>query len=251
MISVNNLHKAYDQTVAVHGLGFEVQSGQILGLVGPNGAGKTTTMRAVSGLLPYAQGEIKVGGFDVEQDPIAVKQRLAFLPDEPQLFPDLSVEEHLAFIASVYNVRDADSKAEHLLEEFNLTRQCKTTARSLSRGMRQKLAICCAYLYDPVALLFDEPLTGLDPLGIRRFKQSMQHRAEDGAAIIVSSHLLAMVEDICDQVLVLADGSSRFWGSIAELRTRFSEEEPDGSLESIFLKATADATEAELAVASQ
>jgi ABC-2 type transport system ATP-binding protein len=238
LIDVHNLHKAYDRTIAVEGLSFSVAAGQILGLVGPNGAGKTTTMRAVSGILPFAEGRITVAGYDVEGDAIEVKRRLAYLPDEPQLFPDLSVEQHLAFIASVYEVRDAQEKAARLLEEFHLASHGSKTGGSLSRGMRQKLAICCAYLYDPVALLFDEPLTGLDPHGIRTFKRSVRERAERGAAVIVSSHLLAMVEDICTHVLVLAEGKQKFLGPLAELRAKFAEQESEASLESVFFRAT-------------
>jgi len=247
LIHVENLHKAYDRTIAVEGLSFDVSAGQILGLVGPNGAGKTTTMRAVSGILPFARGRIEVVGHDVERETIQVKRRSAYLPDEPQLFPDLSVEQHLAFIASVYDVPKAESKARKLLQDFNLASQCKTLAGNLSRGMRQKLAICCAYLYEPAALLFDEPLTGLDPHGIRTFKQSLLQRAEAGAAIVVSSHLLAMVEDVCTEVLILADGRQKFWGSIAQLRSRFGGKEPDVSLESVFFKATAGGSASELA----
>ena len=149
-----------------------------------------------------------------------------------------TVEQHLTFIASVYDVPDACNKAGRLLEDFNLASQATTIARNLSRGMRQKLALCCAYLYDPAALLFDEPLTGLDPHGIRTFKESVVQRARDGAAVIVSSHLLAMVEDICTHVLILANGTRKFSGSIAELRSRFTDEETDVSLENFFFRAT-------------
>lgn len=246
VITVDNLHKAYDQTIAVRGLSFQVQAGQILGLVGPNGAGKTTTMRAISALLPFARGTLTVAGYDVAKNSLAVKQRLAYLPDEPQLFPDLTVEEHITFVASVYGVDNAVEKANRLLEDFNLAAQTRTIAGNLSRGMKQKLAICCAYLYEPSALLFDEPLTGLDPLGIRTFKESILARAKQGAAIIVSSHLLAMVEDICTEVLVLTDGTSKFLGTIAELRNEFAGNAADGSLESVFFKATESETNLEL-----
>lgn len=214
-------------TIAVAGLSFEVAPGQILGLVGSNGAGKTTTLRAISGILSFARGQITVAGYDVERETIEVKKRLAYLPDEPQLFPYLSVEQHLAFTASVYAVSQGQETADKLLQNFNLASQCKTLAGNLSRGMRQKLAICCAYLYTPTAMLFDETLTGLDPHGIRTFKQSLR-RAEDGAAVIVSSHLLAMVEDVCTDVLILADGRQQYVGPISQLRSTFGVDEPAG-----------------------
>ncbi|MEQ8788491.1 MAG: ABC transporter ATP-binding protein [Pirellulaceae bacterium] len=238
MIRVENFHKAYAETIAVRGVDFEVQAGRILGMVGPNGAGKTTTLRAICGVTAFARGAIAVAGHDVERQPIAAKQRIGYIPDDPQLFPDLTVEQHLAFIASTYQVADAAEKAAGLCQQFELSAKRNTAARNLSRGMRQKLAICCAYLHDPTALLFDEPLTGLDPRGIRTLKETIRQRAADGAAVIVSSHLLAMVEDICTHVLVLAKGRQRFCGPLSELRTTFAGEQTDASLENIFFHAT-------------
>lgn len=238
MISVQDFHKAYDTTVAVRGLSFEVAPRSILGLVGPNGAGKTTTLKALTGIMPPSQGRLLIAGFDVQNEPIEAKMRLAYVPDDPQLFQDLTVEQHLAFSAAAYEVADAEAKAERLLDQFELASKLRTPAGDLSRGMRQKLAICCAYLHDPQAILFDEPLTGLDPRGIRRLKQSMLDRAEAGAAVVVSSHLLAMVEDICSHVLILHEGQQRFKGPIEDMKTAFGDEDSDGSLEDIFFRAT-------------
>ena len=136
-------------------------------------------------------------------------------------------------------MKDASAKSRRLLDEFDLSSKARTPASDLSRGMRQKLAICCAYLHDPLALLFDEPLTGLDPQGIRVFKRSMQERAAAGAAIVISSHMLAMVEDLCTHVLILAGGSRRFFGRIDELRTSYDHIDAAASLEDIFFAATA------------
>ena len=240
MIQVVDFHKAYDQTVAVSGISFEVAPGEILGLVGPNGAGKTTTLRALTGIIPPSRGQLSVAGFDLDCDPLAAKRQIAYVPDDPRLFHDLTVEQHLAFTASAYRVDDAAAKARHLLRRFELTAKQETAARDLSRGMRQKLAICCAYLHDPRAILFDEPLTGLDPRGIRTLKQSVLQQAEAGAAVIVSSHLLAMVEDICTHVLILDAGQQRFCGTIEELKSVFAGDDHDSSLEDIFFRATAD-----------
>ncbi|MCA9026830.1 MAG: ABC transporter ATP-binding protein [Planctomycetaceae bacterium] len=244
MIRVEDFHKAYDDTVAVAGLSFEVTAGQILGLVGPNGAGKTTTMRTLSCLLTASKGTLTVDGCDVSKQPIEVKHRLAYVADDPQLFNDLTVDEHLAFVASAYSVDHADEKARLLLKDFELTQKRHTPAGDLSRGMRQKLAICCAYLRDPRAILFDEPLTGLDPHGIHKLKESIRERAASGAAVIVSSHLLAMVEDLCTHVLILASGRQRFCGTIDELRTTFVGEDEELTLERIFFMATQPETSA-------
>lgn len=238
MISVQKFRKAYGRTLAVAELSFEVKSGEIMGLVGPNGAGKTTTLRTISGLIAPSTGTLSVAGYDVVRHPREVKQRLALVPDDPRLFSELTVEQHLSFIASAYGVPEADRKAEELLEQFDLDKKRRNRAGDLSRGMRQKLAICCAYLHDPLVVLFDEPMTGLDPRGIRLLKDTIQERAARGAAILVSSHLLAMVEDICTHVLILDEGQQRYCGRIDKLRELFSRDDTNASLEQIFFLAT-------------
>ena len=237
MIHVTNFCKAYDRALAVSNLSFEVQSGQVLGLVGPNGAGKTTTLRALPGIIPSSGGTLRVADYDLAEQPLQVKQHAAYVPDDPQLFHDLTVEQHLTFTASAYVVDDAKEKIDRLLRRFDLEKKRHTPAADLSRGMRQKLAICCAYLYDPLALLLDEPMTGLDPPGIRNLKDSIVERAEAGAAVIISSHLLAMVEDICTHVLILNSGVKKFWGTIDELRKQFGDDQDGQSLENIFFRA--------------
>ena len=190
MIEVEDYHKTYRETVAVAGLSFEVAAGTILGLVGPNGAGKTTTLRALAGIIRPTRGRLSIAGHDVVHDSLAAKRELAYIPDDPKLFDALTVWEHLEFIASAYRVADFAPKGEALLQQFELVEKRRTMAQELSRGMRQKVAICCAYLHDPKAILFDEPLTGLDPYAIRTLKASIAERAAAGAAVVVSSHLL-------------------------------------------------------------
>ncbi|MCI0359534.1 MAG: ABC transporter ATP-binding protein [Planctomycetaceae bacterium] len=238
MIKVEDFHKAFGDQIAVQGIAFHVEPGELLAIIGPNGAGKTTTMRALAGIIPASRGRLSIAGFDVEANAIAAKSRLAFVPDDAPLFHDLTVEEHLSFYASVYQVSDANSKALKLLQEFELTSKLRTTASNLSRGMRQKLAICCAYLHDPQAILFDEPLTGLDPQGIRVFKRSLQERAAQGAAVMISSHMLAMVEDLCTHVLILDGGVQRFFGPVEDLHKSFDQGDAAASLEDIFFAAT-------------
>jgi ABC-2 type transport system ATP-binding protein len=216
-------------------------------LIGPNGAGKTTTLRALTGIIPPSRGTLRIAGFGVQQSPIETKRRLAYIPDDPQLFHDLTVEQHLAFAASAYRVDNAEARAEQLLTEFELAEKQHVPAGDLSRGMRQKLAICCGYLHDPSAILFDEPLTGLDPRGIRGLKSSIKSRARAGAAVIVSSHLLAMVEDICTHLLILDRGRQKFFGPIEDVRSSFSaEDETDATLEDIFFRATGAVEQCEL-----
>ena len=238
MIRVNDYHKTYRETVAVSGLSFEVPAGAVLGLVGPNGAGKTTTMRALAGIIRPTRGTLSVAGHDVVTDPLAAKRELAYIPDDPKLFDALTVWEHLEFIASAYRVADFAPKGEALLQQFELVEKRDTMAQELSRGMREKVAICCAYLHDPRAILFDEPLTGLDPYAIRTLKASIADRAAAGAAILVSSHLLALVEDLCTHLLILNKGKGLFYGSLAEARVKYADLRGEASLEEVFFRAT-------------
>ena len=237
-IAVENYRKAYRETIAVADLTFHVEAGQVLGLLGPNGAGKTTTMRAIAGIITPTAGNLFVDGHDVVANPVEAKQQLAYVPDEPRLFDSLTVSEHLEFAASAYRVENAVEKSAQLLETFELTEKKDSLVQELSRGMRQKVAICCAYLHDPVAILFDEPLTGLDPRAIRTLKASFAERARGGAGIIISSHLLALVEDVCSHLLILDRGQARFFGPIAEARETFADVSGDRSLEDVFFRAT-------------
>ncbi len=238
MIVVQDYHKVYRETVAVDGLSFEVAPGSILGLLGPNGAGKTTTLRALAGILRPTRGRMFVAGHDVVADPVAAKRRLAYIPDDPKLFDALTVWEHLQFIASAYRVGEFREKGEELLRRFDLTEKREAMAQELSRGMRQKVAICCAYLHEPRAILFDEPLTGLDPYAIRTLKESIIERAKAGAAVVVSSHLLSLVEDLCTHLLILDRGRSLFQGTLSEAGTQYAGLQGIASLEEVFFRAT-------------
>jgi ABC-2 type transport system ATP-binding protein len=238
VIEVDDLHKAYRETVAVAGLSFHVEPGQVLGLVGPNGAGKTTTLRSIAGIIAPTRGRIRVAGHDLASEPIAAKRRLAYVPDDPRLFDALTVWEHLELIASMYGVESFEPAAEELLRLLELDEKRNVLAKELSRGMRQKVAIACAYLHAPGAVLFDEPLTGLDPKGIRTMKDSVVARARDGVALIVSSHLLALVEDICTHLLIVHRGRRLFFGRVDEAKAAFSDAGSDASLEEVFFRAT-------------
>jgi len=243
VIEVHEFHKAYREIIAVEDLSFVVRPGEILGLLGPNGAGKTTTMRAVAGVIPPTRGRLVVGGHDIVRDPVAAKKLLSYIPDDPKLFDALTVFEHLQFVASAYRVVDFQTKARRLLEQFELTEERDKLAQELSRGMRQKVAICCAYLHDPRAILVDEPLTGLDPRGIRTMKQSLRERAADGAAVVISSHLLALVNDLCTHLLIIHRGRQLFFGDAGHALKTFAAEETDSPLEAVFFRLTEGAAE--------
>jgi ABC-2 type transport system ATP-binding protein len=238
MIEVSALNKRYGDFTAVRELSFIVQPGEVLGLVGPNGAGKTSTLRCLAGIIPANAGTIRIGGVDLAADPVAAKRQLAFFSDEPRLFDYLTVRQHLAFVARIYGVPDHEALAEPLLEELEIADKADQLPGELSRGMKQKLAIACGLLHAPSVIFFDEPLTGLDPLGIRRMKDSIRKRAQEGAAIVLSSHLLHLLEEVCSHVLILKKGEKIADGTLAEVAARFANGESDVSLEEIFIRAT-------------
>jgi len=237
VIEVTGLTKLYGSLTAVQDLSFRVGSGEILGLVGPNGAGKTTTLRSLAGIIRPTRGTIRIAGHDLATAPIPAKRALAFVPDEPQLFEYLTVTEHLEFVARLYRTDGAGERIPPLLAELELAEKREALASELSRGMKQKLAIACGLLHDPRVLILDEPLTGLDPVGIRRMKRTIRARAEAGAAVILSSHLLTLVEELCTRVLILQGGRLVALGSMAEISAERPELTGRG-LEEIFLTLT-------------
>lgn len=231
---MRDLAKLYGELVAVKDLSFSVAPGEVLGLVGPNGAGKTTTLRSIAGIVRPTAGRIRIAGHDLATAPVAAKRVLAFIPDEPHLFEYLTVEEHLRFTARLYGVRDAAVRLDALLVELELDGKRRALPDELSRGMRQKLAIACGLLHEPRALLLDEPLTGLDPIGMRRMKATIRARAAAGTAVVLSSHQLHLVEELCTRVLVLRAGRTLALGTIEEI-VADRPELADRSLEDVFL----------------
>jgi ABC-2 type transport system ATP-binding protein len=241
MIEVEGLTKLYQEFVAVNELSFGVQPGQVMGLVGPNGAGKTTTLRCLAGIIPPTRGTIRISGHDMATDAISAKKDLAFFTDEPRLFDYLTVEQHLAFTARIYQVANYEQIARPLLEELEIADKADKLPSELSRGMKQKLVIACGLLHSPAVIFFDEPLTGLDPIGIRRMKDSILRRAREGAAIVISSHLLHLLEEVCSHVLILKNGRKILDGTLAEIRLKYAEQLGDANLEDVFFHATGEA----------
>ena len=217
MIDVAGLCKSYGDFAAVRDLSFAVQPGEVVGLVGPNGAGKTTTLRCLVGIIRPTSGGIRIAGHDLLSEPLDARAALAFVPDEPQLFPHLTVGEHLKVTGRIYGIADAEPRGDALLTEFELADRRDSLPDELSRGMKQKLAIACGLLHDPRALLLDEPLTGLDPGAIRRMKRTILDRAEKGAAVILSSHLLGLVEELCSRILVIQHGEMVALGTLSDI----------------------------------
>ena len=237
-ISVMRLCRTYGEVTAVQDLSFEAGPGEIVGLIGPNGAGKTTTLRCLSGILRPTSGQVVVGGHDLAQAPLAAKKQLAFMPDEPHLFEYMTVEEHLRLVGRLYGIADVDTRARPLLDELELAGRERLLPGELSRGMRQKVVIACGLVRDPPVLLFDEPLTGLDPIGIRRMRDTIVRRAKGGAVVLLSSHLLPLVQEICTRVLIMDRGRKMADGSVEQLAATADFAEAGSTLEQIFLRVT-------------
>jgi ABC-2 type transport system ATP-binding protein len=244
---VNHLTRTYagpanSVVTAVNDFSVDIASGEIVGLIGPNGAGKTTTLRSMAGILLPSSGHIAIDGHDIVTDAIAAKRRLAFMPDEPHLFEYLTVQEHLRLVARLYAVEDFDRRARALIEELELVGKERSLPGELSRGMRQKVVIACGLVRDATTLLFDEPLTGLDPVGIHRMRETIVARGRAGACVLVSSHLLHLVEEICTRVVIMDRGLKIADGTVAELASRVDLADAGSSLEQIFLRVTGQDT---------
>ena len=242
-LEVVDLSKRYDDTLALDGLTFRVLPGEIIGLVGPNGAGKTTALRTIAGVLPVQEGLVRILGHDLVRDEVRAKARMAWVPDDPQPFDTLTVEEHLEFTAELYRVPDWRPRAAELLARFELEEKRGALGGELSRGMRQKLAFSCAWLPRPSVVLLDEPLSGLDPRGIRSARTAIRDLAAEGSAVILSSHLLELIEALASRILILDRGRRVFVGTLAEARATLAPEHGT-SLEEIFFAATGEGARA-------
>ena len=239
MLQVINLVKQYKKFRAVDELSFEIRPGEIVGLLGPNGAGKTTAMRCVSGILKPTSGTILINGIDTERDQARAKSGLAFVPEVPSLYELLTVDEHLRFVAMCYRTLDRyEALKGTLLDRYDLTEKKDELVATLSKGMRQKLSVACALVHNANVFLLDEPLIGIDPAGAHELKQELFRARDEGAAILISTHLLDTAERLCDRLIIVRKGKMLAMGTVQELRTQFDQE--GKSLEEIFLTLTED-----------
>jgi len=233
--------RRFGDVLAVDDLSLEVRRGEVLGLVGPNGAGKTTTVRILTGLLEPTAGRVEIAGQDVSADPLAARRHLGYVPDGAPLYPNLSPRQHLMLVGRLHGDDDARTEAEavRLLEHLELAGRIDDPVGTFSRGMRQKTALACALLPRPELLVLDEPLGGLDAPSAAMLKAVLRGWADQGGAVLYTSHLLDVVERVCDRVAVLASARLRAVGPLDELR---KEAGHDGSLEEVFgaLAATED-----------
>jgi ABC-2 type transport system ATP-binding protein len=245
-LEIRNLHKHYATVRAVNGISLKVERGEIYGFLGPNGAGKTTTIRTLVGLLHPTAGEIHLGGFSLLDEPVSAKRIVGFIPDRPFIYEKLTGEEFLRFIAGLYNVYERDNaglneRIDELLHFFQLEEWGDELVEAYSHGMKQRLVMSSALLHDPEIIIVDEPLVGLDPKGARLLKNLFQEKVAEGGAIFMSTHTLAVAEELCDRIAIIQEGELIAEGTLEELRARAGMGDDKGArLEAIFLKLTAD-----------
>lgn len=231
MLEIKGLTKCYGEKKAVDDLSLHIAPGTIYGFIGHNGAGKTTTLKACVGILDFDKGEILIDGVSVASDPIACKKKLAYIPDNPDLYDYMSGIKYLNFIADIFGV-DSAIRRERIAKYaglFELTDDLAQPIASYSHGMRQKLAIISAWLHDPKLIIMDEPFVGLDPKAAHILKGMMRQLCDEGGAIFFSTHVLEVAEKLCDQVAIIKGGKLIRAGTMSEVKG-------DDSLEEVFLE---------------
>jgi ABC-2 type transport system ATP-binding protein len=246
LIETSHLVKSFGDKLAVDEVSFQVNAGEIFGFLGPNGAGKTTTIKMIVGLLRPSAGLVKVGGFDVVLQPLQAKAACGYVPDEPNLYAKLTGRELLRFVGDLYGL-DRDQMArrsEELLRLFGLTEAADDTTDSYSHGMKQKASLAAALVHDPRVLILDEPTVGLDPKSARLIKDILRQMADRGAAVMLSTHILEIAQNMCDRIGIINKGRLIAAGTMEELRQLG---EGETSLEDIFLSLTGGAEDAEIA----
>ena len=243
MLEVANLYKFFRHVRAVNGLSLHVQAGEIVGLLGPNGAGKTTTLRCICGILRPDAGQIAVGGYDLATQEQQAKRLMAFIPEMPNPYDLLTVREHIQFVAMCYGtLRTFHERIQELLDRFDLRDKENELVARLSKGMKQKLAVACAFVHDARVYLCDEPLLGIDPRGQHELKTELQRLRDEGCAILVSTHQLDTAERLCDRVIIMQAGRKLAEGTLEELRAQ--SQMADSTLEQVFLRLTEEAENA-------
>jgi ABC-2 type transport system ATP-binding protein len=237
MIELERLTKRYGAFTAVDGLSLEVARGEIFGFLGPNGAGKTTTIRMMMGLLRPTDGRIRLGGFDLAEQPIEAKRLSGFVPDRPFLYEKLTAVELLRFCADLYEVPPAvcEGRLEKLLGIFDLSEWGDELIESFSHGMKQRLAFAAALLHEPELLVVDEPMVGMDPRGARVLRSLLRSLALGGTTLFLSTHSLEVAEALCDRIGIIQAGRLIASGTLDELRSRAGDAQ---RLEEVFLKLT-------------
>lgn len=237
MIELVSLRRSYGTKIAVDGLDLKISPGEVFAFLGPNGAGKTTTIKMMVGLLRPDSGSVRVCGHDAVNEPRRASVHSGYVPDEPYLYDKLTGREFLTFVGEMYGLkqRQISASIDQQIGRFGLSEFVDQLAESYSHGMKQRLVFASALLHDPDVLIVDEPMVGLDPRSMRLVKDLLRDKARSGAAVFMSTHTLAVAEEIADRIGVITNGNLLFLGTVEELREQLSSDE---SLEQLFLTLT-------------
>ncbi|OCA84344.1 multidrug ABC transporter ATP-binding protein [Bacillus sp. FJAT-27225] len=238
LLSIQHLTGGYTRNPVLKDVSFELNSGELVGLIGLNGAGKSTTIKHVIGLMEPHSGEIRINGKSFLEGKEAYRRQFTFIPETPILYEELTLEEHLELTAMAYGLERSQYKERMpaLLKEFRMEKRLKWFPAHFSKGMKQKAMIMCAFLVQPSLYIVDEPFVGLDPLGIQSLLDLMRKMKEDGAGILMSTHILATAERYCDRFVILHEGKIRAKGTLEDLRSEFSM--PGATLDDIYIQLT-------------
>ena len=239
-LEIKNLIGGYSRIPVLKGISFQVKPGELVGLIGLNGAGKSTTINHVIGLLRPFSGEITLNGINIQQDPVDYKKQIAYVPETPILYDELTLREHIELTIKAYslNTEEAWIRARKLLKTFRLDNKLDWFPANFSKGMKQKVMICCALMTNAKLLIVDEPFYGLDPLAIHDLLELIEERKKAGTAVLMSTHVLDTAQRYCDRFVLLANGKVRARGTLDELRQKA--DKPDESLDDIYLSLARD-----------
>lgn len=223
LLEIKNLTGGYTKRPVLKNVSFSMEKGQLIGLIGLNGAGKSTTIKHIIGLMEPRSGTIKVNGTLMREDHVTYRKQFSFIPETPVLYDELTLEEHLQLTAMAYGLSEDTykSRVNPLLKEFRLDQKMKWFPAHFSKGMKQKVMIMCAFLIEPPLYIIDEPFVGLDPLGIQSLLELMEKKKQEGAGILMSTHILATAEQFCDGFVILHEGEVRAKGTLEQLQEQF------------------------------
>lgn len=237
-LQIQHVTGGYGHLPVLKDINFTVENNEMIGLIGLNGAGKSTTIKNIIGLLSPQKGTITVDGVTLQQDPENYRKKIGYIPETPSLYEELTLREHIEVTAMAYGIPkdEAMKRAESLLKTFRLENRLEWFPVNFSKGMKQKVMVLCAFLIQPSLYIIDEPFLGLDPLAINALLELMVTMKEQGAAILMSTHILATAEKYCDRFVVLHEGEVRAQGTLAELQQEFNL--PDSSLDEIYIALT-------------
>ncbi|WP_313893079.1 ABC transporter ATP-binding protein [Psychrobacillus sp.] len=238
VLEVNDITGGYTRKPVLHDLTFSIGKGELVGLIGLNGAGKSTTIKHIIGTMNAAKGTILLNGKTMKEDPAQYRTAFSYIPETPVLYDELTLKEHLELTAMAYNLDASvfEARMGALLKEFRMEKRLNWFPTHFSKGMRQKVMIMCAFLVNPSLYIIDEPFVGLDPLGIQSLLDQMKARKDEGASVLMSTHILSTAEKFCDRILLLHNGKIRAQGTMSDLRAVFNM--PDATLDDLYIEMT-------------